>query len=176
MSIRKRLFGLALATSIIAASSVTAFAATEADVIKALKDANVPETYIIKAENYLKTVDLTEAQATSVNAEVKKAADIMKKENVTDVSKLSSASKDAVLNSVKAAATAANLNVNIVKNAAGVNEISLTNASGQEVLRLAANEATMKKTGSNATLVFAIGGMLVIAAAGSVFVARKSLA
>ena len=65
MKLTKKLTTLFLTLALVIGTSVTAFAAPNDDIIAALKSAKVPATYIIQAENYLKTTTITEAQANS---------------------------------------------------------------------------------------------------------------
>lgn len=171
----KKIASLVLTAGIVLGTSIPAMAAPNDDVMKALKDANVPQTYIIKAENYLKTNSLTESQSKAVVAQVSKAAEIAKKENVTDLTKLSSAAKEQVLDAVKAAAKEINLNVSVSKNAAGQFVVSLVDANGNDVLSATASEVTMKKTGAN-SYVFVIGASMIVLALGSLIFAKKATA
>ena len=171
MRILKRLAPLAVAATVLA-SSTTVFAATQADVVKALKGAGVPEVYVIKAENYFKTNTLTEAQSSAVVAEVNEAKDIVQKAKATDFNNLSQKDKDAILDAVKSAASVANLNVNVSKDASGKVIVTLVDAKGQTVVSASANELDLKKTGNDST-VLVLGSFMVIAAAGSLLVVRK---
>jgi hypothetical protein len=167
----KKLAPLAVAASILV-SSTTAFAATQADVVKALKDAKVPEVYIIKAENYLKTNTLTDAQSSAVIAQINEVDKIMDNAKVYDFTKLTQTDKDKVIAAVKSAATSANLNVSFTKNAAGQTVVTLVDSNGQTVLAASTNEVDMKKTGNNSTVLI-LGSFMVIAAAGSLLVVKK---
>lgn len=173
MRILKRLAPLAVAATILT-SSVTAFAATQADVIKALKSAGVPEVYVIKAENYFKTNTLTETQNSAVVGQINEAKDIVKAAGTTDYTKLSQGDKEKVLNAIEAAASAANLNVSVTKDASGKAVITLVDAKGQVVVAANASELDLKKTGNDST-VLVLGAFMVIAAAGSLLVVRRKV-
>lgn len=66
MKLTKRLTTLFLTLALVLGTSIIALAAPNDDTIAALRAAKVPETYIIQAENYLKTTTLTAEEATAV--------------------------------------------------------------------------------------------------------------
>lgn len=171
---KKKLFTLLVAGSLVVGTSVSAFAAPKDDVISALKGANVPAEYVTKAENYLKTHTITDAQAKGVIDQVNAASDIAKKENVTDLTKLSPAGKTAVLNAVNAAAKEIGLTVNFAKNAAGQYVATFQDNKGQTVLASTANEAQVKKTGSD-SFVLVFGTMMIVLAGTSLIVTKRKV-
>ena len=77
MKLTKKIASLFLTAALVVGTTVTAFAAPNDDVIQALKDAKIPQTYIIQAENYLKTTTLTAEQATAVRGQVAAAQKVM---------------------------------------------------------------------------------------------------
>jgi hypothetical protein len=170
MKLSKKLAGLVLTASLVLGTSVTAFAAPNDDVIQALKDAKAPQTYIIQAENYLKTNTITAAQATSVKAEITKANDVLKAAGTTDLTKLSAAQKATVLAAVTEAGKDLGLTVNIGKASTGAYAITATNAAGAKVIDFSGAE--VKQTGVDNTIL-ALGAFLLVAAAGSVFAVKK---
>lgn len=171
MKLSKKLTTLVLAAGLVLGTSVTAFAAPNDEVISALKAAKVPETYVIQAENYLKTNTLTEAQATAVKTQVTKVADILKAANVTDVTKLSNAQKSQVLSAVSSAGSSVGLTITTTKQSNGALAIVATNSAGTEVLSFTSKE--VKQTGANSTVLVA-GAFVLVLAAGSVFVVKKA--
>lgn len=172
MKLTKKLASLVLACSIVVGTSVTAMAATpNEDVIAALKAAKVPATYLIQAENYLKTATLTADQATAVKAQVTAVSNILTTAGVTDVTKLSTADKNKVIADITAAGTAVNLTVNATKQSDGKYAIIAKDTTGNTVVNFTAAE--VKQTGVNTTVIYA-GALMIILAAGSVFVLRRN--
>lgn len=170
MKLSKKLAGLVLTASLVFGTSVTAFAAPNDDVIQALKDAKVPQTYLIQAENYLKTTTVTAAQATSVKSEITKAADVVKAAGTTDLTKLSDAQKAQVLAAVSEAGKDLGLTVNVTKASNGAYVIAAKDATGKEVVNFTGNQ--VKQTGVDNTIL-ALGAFMLVAAAGSVFVVKR---
>lgn len=170
MKLRKKLVTLALSLSLVLGTSVTAFAAPNDDVIQALKDAKIPQSYITQAENYLKTTTLTAAQATAVQAQVTKAADVMKAVNVTDATKLTDSQLQTVLTAVKDAGTAINLNITVAKESNGSVSIVAKDTAGNTVVTFSTTD--VKQTGANNTI-FIAGILFIVLAAGSVIAVRK---
>jgi LPXTG-motif cell wall-anchored protein len=149
----------------------TAFATPNDDAITALKNAKVPETYIIQAQNYLKTTTLTAEESTAVVAQITEAAAILEASGQTDITKLSDADKNAIVANIVAAGEAIDLTVTVTKASNGQYAIVATDASGTTVINFASND--VKQTGMNSTIIFA-GMLLVMLAAGSVFVLRRN--
>jgi hypothetical protein len=171
MKLTKKLTTLFLTLSLTIGTSIVAFAAPNDDVISSLRNAKVPETYIIQAENYLKTTTLTEAQSTAVIAEISQAVAVVTASGVKDLSMLSGADKDAILADVVAAGNAIDLTVNVTKASNGQYLVVAKDASANTVVSFSSNE--VKQTGVNTTLIFA-GVLMMILAAGSVFVLRRT--
>jgi len=171
MKLFKKLSTFILTATLVIGTSVTVFAAPNDDVISALKNANLPTTYIIQAENYLKTTTLTAAQSSAVVAQITDAAAILDAAGVKDVTSLSAADKTSILANVTAAGNAIGLEVNVVKQANGQFAITATDANGNTVVNFSSNE--VKQTGLDNTLLYA-GILMIILAAGSVFVLRKN--
>lgn len=172
MKLFKALICSLVVTLLVSVTSITAFASPNDDVIQALRNANVEEVYIIKAENYLKTTTLTATQANTIIAQINKVVDIMNKENVTNPKNLSSTSKEEVINAITAAANAVNLKVSISQDAAGNWVLSLLDQNGNVVISSTANEIVMKKTGSN-NIILALGLGILVASAGSFIYIKK---
>jgi hypothetical protein len=147
-----------------------AFAAGNDDVIKALKDAKVPETYIIQAENYLKTRQLTSDEANAVIAQINEAAAIMDKAGTKDVTKLSTEDKQEILALVSKAGDAVGVKVSVKKNSNGTYSVIGTDAAGNEVANFTARE--VKQTGIDYTVML-LGVALILAAIGSSFAIKR---
>jgi hypothetical protein len=171
MKLRRKLTTLLLTLALVVGTSVIAFATPNDDAITALKNAKVPETYIIQAENYLKTTTLTAAESTAVVAQINEAAAILETSGQTDITKLSDADKTAIIANIVAAGEAIDLTVNVTKESNGQYAVVAKNASGATVINFASN--SVKQTGMNNTIIF-VGMLMVIAAAGSVFVLRRN--
>jgi len=171
MKLFKKLSTLILTVALVVGTSVTVFAAPNDDVISALTNANLPATYIIQAENYLKTNTLTAAQSSAVVAKISDATAIMNAAGVKDISTLSATDKASVLADVTSAGNAIGLTINVVKQANGQFAITATDANGNIVVNFSSNE--VKQTGLDNTLLYA-GILMIILAAGSVFVLRKN--
>lgn len=174
MRIKKLLSVVTLTLALILGTSVMAFAAPNDDVITALKNANVPESYIIQAENYLKNNTLTAAQASAVEAQITKAADIMKASGTKDASKLSQANQDAILQAAKDAGSAIGLTMTITKKSDGKVYITAKDAAGKVVANFTSND--VKQTGVNNSIIYA--GIFLVAAAvfSTVFIKKKVIA
>ncbi len=148
----------------------TVIAAPNDDVIQALKDAGVPETYIIQAENYFKTTELTQAEADAAIVQINIVNDILEDAKVEDLTELSDAEKQQVLAAVMDAGEAINLEVQVKKNSDGTYTISAVDESGDEVAVFTSDE--VKRTGGDYTLLFMGAGLLLLAI-GSTFVIKK---
>lgn len=171
MKLTKKLTTLFLTLALVIGTSVTAFAAPSDDVITALKNANVPATYIIQAENYLKTTTITEAEATAVIAEITKANAVLDEADTKDLADLSQADKTEIIGYITAAGNAIDLTVTVAKQSNGQYAIVAKDEAGNLVVNFASNE--VKQTGMDNTIIYA-GMLLIILAAGSVFVLRRN--
>jgi hypothetical protein len=165
MKFTKKIASLVLTAALVLGTSVTAFAATNSDVIQALKDANVPATYIIQAENYLKTKTLTTEEVTAVKAQLAVAEKVMTDAGTKDVSTLTQAQKDKVLVAITEAGKAIDLTVSVTKQSSGKFEIVAKDVNGTTVISFTSNE--VKQTGMNTTIIY-VGALMMVLAAGSV--------
>lgn len=157
---------------LVLSTATTALAAPNDDVIQALKNAKIPETYIIQAENYLKTHELTQEEANAVIAQVDRAAEIMEEEGTKDVTKLSVEAKQEILQLVAEAGKAIDVKVTVKKQADGEFTISGTDVEGREIAIFTTNE--VKQTGIDHTTALA-GAAMIIAAAVLFFVVKKNI-
>lgn len=153
-------------------NSVIAFAAPNDDVVKALKDAHVPNTYIIQAENYLKNNEITEEQASNIQTQIRKADEIMKAANTKDASELNEKDIQNVLQAVKDAGKVIDLDINVTRKSNGNVSVVTKDSTGKVIVEF--STAEVKQTGINNTIL-AIGGVLFLMAAGSFFVIRKRI-
>ncbi|MEQ8196619.1 MAG: hypothetical protein ABRQ27_01180 [Clostridiaceae bacterium] len=170
----KKLFTLLMTIALVASMSVTAFAATKNDIITALKNAGVPSVYVTKAQNYLKTHEVTDAQTATVVAEINHVMDLMKKENTTDLTKLSLSTKTEIMQSIKDAAAALGLTASFDRNASNKYVLTLRDADGNILLQTTAAEVKMKKTGSDSYVLLA-GTVMIILAGTSLVIARRKV-
>jgi hypothetical protein len=171
MKISRKLTSLCLTAAIMIGTSVTVFAAPNDDVITALKDAKVPQTYIIQAENYLKTTTITAAQATIVKTQINAAAEVAKAAGITDITKLSTADKDKLMANVTTAGKAIELNISFAKQSDGKYALAATDKNGKSVINFSAKE--VKQTGADNTIIY-LGALMIVLAAGSVFVLKRN--
>ncbi len=162
---------LLLTVILVCGTLVTAFASPNTDVINELKEVGkVPATYIIQAENYLKTRELTQVEADAVIAQIMVAADIMKNAGVTDLSKLSSADTQKILAVVTEAGAVLDIAISVKKSADGTYTIIGMDSTGQEVVNFSSK--VVKQTGSN-DLLLLFGIILLAAAGGSTLLVKK---
>lgn len=103
----------------------------------------VPDNYMVQAENYLNTIDLTEDQANQIIAAVDKAKAYVKKYSITTFDGLSRTHKEALLSFAQEAASVVGLKVTIVNG----NNVVITDSNGTTV---ATFEAAIKVTGGQA--------------------------
>jgi hypothetical protein len=170
MNLSKKFTTLFLTLALVVGTSITAFAAPNDDTIAALKNAKVPATYIIQAENYLKTNTLTADQSVAVVAQITDAGNVIEASGITDLTKLSAADKDKILQNVVDAGNSIGLTINVTKQSNGQFSIVAVNAAGESVLNLTSNE--VKQTGLDNTIIY-VGGLMILLAAGSALVLRK---
>ncbi|MCM1990516.1 LPXTG cell wall anchor domain-containing protein [Oceanirhabdus seepicola] len=170
MNLRKKITTVAVLLFLFIGNSVIAFAEPSEDVIKALKDAHLPESYIIQAENYLKNNELTESQATSIKTQITKADDIMKAANIKDASDLNEEDTQRVLEAIKDAGKVIDLDINVAKESNGNLSVVAKDSTGSVIANF--STAEVKQTGINNT-VLVVGGLLFLMSVGSFFVIRK---
>lgn len=150
-------------------ASTSVSAASENDIVTALNNAGVPAVYVTQAENYLRTTDVSEAEADQIIMNINNAAAIAN--GVTDPSQLTQAQRNAIIAEVTSAASVLGLTLNVED---GV--VTFFNADGSVVAQFSMNGNEVKQTGSSYTYLVS-GLVLLVAAAGSVvLLKRKSLA
>ena len=171
MNLTKKLTTLILSLSLVIGTSITVFAAPNDDVIAALKNAKVPTTYVIQAENYLNTTTLTAAESAAVIAKISDAKSIVAASGVTDVTKLSAADKSAILADITSAGSAIGLTISVTTLANGQYSIVAKDQSGTIVASFTSNE--VKQTGMDNSIIY-VGALMMILAAGSVFVLKRN--
>lgn len=172
MKLRRRVTTLVALFCFLIVNAVVVFATPNEDVIQALKDTNVPSSYIIQAENYLKNNDVTENQASEIISQINKADDIMEAANTKDASKLSDADIKSVLQAVEDAGSAIELDINVEKKSNGSVSVVAKDSTGSVIADFTSVE--VKQTGINNTML-ALGGVLVLLSVGSFIVLRKRI-
>ncbi|MCI9273873.1 MAG: hypothetical protein HFE39_07950 [Clostridiales bacterium] len=176
----KKFLSLIAVLALVAVTAVSAFAAginadekRVLDTIKAGvtvggKNVTVPDNYLVQAENYLNTIDLTAEQADQVLAAVEEAKAYVLANNITSVDSMSNAQRQAILAYAQKAASVVGLKVTIT----GDKQVVITDATGKIV---ATFEAAIKVTGGQAdftnAIVIAVAVLGVLSAA--VFATRK---
>ncbi len=169
----KKLLVCAMATMMVAASTLTAFAAEltaeEKAVIQALTDAKVPAEYITQAENYLAKDDVTVTadQATAIKKEI---ADAKATVGTTDLAKLTADQKSAIVADIEAAAAAVNLKVEV--NSAK-EEVKIVDAKGNAVANVAATDAPFQDTGADMSTTVAVLAVLGVALVACAVASKK---
>lgn len=173
----KKLIVCAMATLMVAASTLTAFAAEltaeEKDIIAALQDAGVPAEYVTQAENYLAKDDVvvTAEQATAIKSEI--AAAKATANGALTLDALTDAQKEAISANVSAAAAELGLKVSYDSAASTIKVVDT--ATGSEVINVSANP--IKDTGADMTMAIAVvtvlGAALAVCAVASKKVANN---
>lgn len=94
----KKITTLVLSLVLVLAMSITAFAATNNEVLDALKKAGVSGDYLTQAEAFLADNQLTDAELTAVKNHIDAAAEAA--DGVTDVTKLTAEQKNKIKNEI----------------------------------------------------------------------------
>ncbi len=166
------LAGGLLASMLVVGTSANVYAATNEDTIAILKSTGVDAVYVAKANNYLRSANLSATQLDQVNVQLNIVADLLKAANVTDVTKLSEADKVKAMTAVTEAAKAAGLTVTFGRESSTSNAFaSFKDATGAEVFRITSGEKRLKVTGSEVPVTLYAG--ILLALAGGVLLARK---
>ena len=166
MKLKKVLCAI-VAASVMAVSAIPVFAAginaSEKAVLDSLKEGvtvgtqtvYAPDSYITQAENYLNTVDMTEAQSKEILGYVAEVKEAVKADPNADITSLSSAT----VNKVKDLATKAAKVMGLTLTFNG-KTATIVDASGKVVFT---GEAAVKATGANADVTNAIVASIAIA-------------
>lgn len=168
----KKLVVCAMASVMVVASTMTAFAAelsnSEKKIVDALKSAGVASEYVTQAENYLKgdDVDVTDAQATTIVTQIEEAKEIAG--DVKDIAKLSADQKSKIVKKIEAAANEVGLTVSVDTSK---DSIVVKDAAGKVVAE--ATTKTVKDTGANMTVTVSVVSLLALALAGCAVAGKK---
>lgn len=161
---------LAMSVSVFAAGTVDA---TEQKIIDELKAKNVTASYISQAENYLAkdNVAVTEAQATSIIANIDNAAAIAEKAGIktkADLTKADASVVDSIIAEVKKAAAVVDLTVSYDTK---TGEVSILDKDNKVV---ATSNVGVKKTGADSMSTVAVVSVLGLAVAALAVVSKKN--
>lgn len=172
LKIFKKLTMLSLMLLFTFGLSTTAFAATNDDVISALKNAGANDAIITQAENYFKTTTVDSSKLDDVVTQINNVKDLMNSKGVKDATKLSASDKQTVLDDVTKAAEDVGLTAKISTGSDGKREVVLINSEGKTVSVIDGNGNLLAKT-STKNYTFLLAGLLLISAAGLVFITGK---
>lgn len=173
MKMRRLAIVLALMIAFLFSMAASASAAGNKDVIQALKDAKVPEFYIIHAENFLKTRELTSEEAEYLIELIQRCYDIMKKAGTRYVTKLPLESKLEIVSIVKEGGRSIGLDVTLIKNSDGSwNVIGVEEGSGKETFHFTTN--VVRQTGVDYTVLY-LGAALILIAIASVVIIKSRI-
>lgn len=141
-------------------------AATVNDILQSLRDAGVPEVYVLQAESYMadKTVSATTADAIIVH--INNAAAIANGE--TKLSQLTGEQKSGILVEINAACALLNLTASYTDKA-----LTVKDSTGNTVLYLSADDA-IKQTGYDYNLILYGFAIILVAGVSAVVFSRKS--
>ncbi len=183
MKMFKRLFAVVAVLSMTFAMTICASAAEITAEEQAILDelsagvevdgvlVTVPADYMNQAEAYLLNEDVTAEECDEIMAQIDEAEDYVVKNNITDLSKMTSAQIDDVVEIAEKAAEVVDVTITVDTKTGTVTGVD---ASGKEVL---SGKAPVKKTGMdvNATVVMAValcavvGTCVVVASKKNVF-------
>jgi len=160
----------ALVVTIMTCAAVVSAASSQDDIITALQDAGVPDTYIATAEDYMAQSDITmtPAQVDSVIANIDNASAITGGE--VKFSNMSADQKTQVIAEVGDAANTMGLSTSYDSTTG----LSISDSTGNVIVSISADSGAVKQTGFDYTIVFA-GLALIVLAGVSTIIVRKSL-
>ncbi|MBN1623874.1 MAG: hypothetical protein JW903_05865 [Clostridia bacterium] len=147
--------------------TATASAATVSDILQSLRDANVPEVYVLQAESYMADKTVTSATADAIIVHINNAAVIADGE--TKLSQLTGEQKSGILTEISAACALLDMTASYVDEA-----LTIKDSTGNIVIYLSAEDA-IKQTGYDYNLILYGLGILMIAGI-SIIVVKKKLA
>lgn len=173
----KKILAVSVSAVMMLAMSVSAFAAgtisaSEQAIIDELQAKKVPAEYVSQARNYMEQdgVDFTDAQKTTVIANIDDAATIAKSANIKsadDLKKASSTVIDSLMAKVSAAATAVDLKVSLD---AKTGVAKVTDKAGKVV---ATTNTGIKTTGADSMETVAVVSLLGLAVVALTVVTKK---
>ncbi|MDP4143650.1 MAG: hypothetical protein Q8936_04085 [Bacillota bacterium] len=180
MKLSKKLLTALVTASLVVGTSVTAFAASNSDVITALTNAGVSSDYISQVQTYLNNNTISSSNLDAIVTEigVVKAAGV---KSVDDYNKLDSTTKAQVAAAIKTAATDAGLTVTknsdgsfVAKDASG-NTVATISSTGALTVANASGTtgAAANTTGTNYGNLAALGALLVIVSASTLVVSKR---
>ena len=177
---KKKIFSIILIFVILLLCNVTvAKAATTEELIEyASKEFDINGKTVslkagdkVKVERYLKQNPVTEAQADQIISKIDEGIALLRKENVTDPTKLSKAKKEEILSIGQQAASTIGLKLTSTKD--GV--ISIYDESGKKIDEATTSDALVQ-TGNDTNysyVVYTIAGIAIVAIAGFIVYTKK---
>jgi phosphatidate phosphatase PAH1 len=181
MKFNKKLLSIIVATSLVFGTSVTAFAATNNEVITALTSAGADSTTISTATSYLNSHSSSASSLDTVVSEIK-AVQAKGVTSLAQYNALSTADKAIVAADIKAAASA--LGITITKNADGT--FTATDSTGTVIETIGTTGTTAGVAGQSAVTgqaanttatsygnLLALGAFVAVAGAGALVFSKK---
>ncbi len=163
---RKSILIVVVSVVILLAFSITASAATVNDILQSLRDAGVPEVYVLQAESYMADKTITSTTADAVITHITNAATIADGE--TKISVLTGEQKSGIAVEFAAACALLNLRAEF-----GDHNLTVYDESDNIVFIVTSEEA-IKHTGYDYNLIL-YGFILLALSAASVFVTKRIL-
>lgn len=175
MKLSKKLLGLLVTATLVVGTSVTAFGATNSDVITALTNAGVDSSIISQAKSYLSTHTIDSAKLADAVTEIGIVKDAGVK-NLSDYNALVKSNPTLAAKVAAAAkAAAADAGVTVTKSSDGT--LTIKDGSGNVLATDSANNVfsgNLPATATNYGNILVLGAILAAAgAAGTVVVAKK---
>lgn len=169
----KKILVLALSAIMVFAMSITAFAATENDIIEALRNAGIAQQYITQAEKFLADNDVSATQADAVITQINAAKTTAK--GATTLEAMTADQKAAIIENIKAAATAvgATATIDTVKNEVTISKVDAAGKTNVYVASANVGQPTGVSTYATVTV---IAGLAIALVACGVVVSKKKLA
>lgn len=140
----KRFFLILLTLLLCVATSFTVFASTTNDVISALQNSGISQSYINQAQTYFNNHSLSSTQLYEITKDINVVTSKGVK-TLSDYKKLSAADKTTVANSIKDAARVAGLS--IVKNSDG--SYSIVDCTGNGIVNLSSSGIISNNSGNS---------------------------
>lgn len=181
MKFNKKLLSIIVATSLVFGTSVTAFAATNNEVITALTSAGADSATISTATSYLNSHSSSASSLDTVVSEIK-AVQAKGVTSLAQYNALSTADKAIVAADIKAAASA--LGITITKNADGT--FTATDSTGTVIETIGTTGTTAGVAGQSAVTgqaanttatsygnLLALGAFVAVAGAGALVFSKK---
>lgn len=156
--------------SVVLVASLTlgamASAATVNDILQSLRDAGVPEVYVLQAESYMAGKTVSAATADAIINHINNASGIADGEK--KLSKLTGDQKSGIMTEISAACALLNMTASYSDKA-----LTVKDATGNTVLYLSSEDA-IKQTGYDYSLILLGLAIMIVAGVSAVVLSRKS--